>query len=308
MFLSVYGHVNLDLILNLPKFPEPNTSTEILDSHRYFGGTAGNIARISAVLGTPLHLVSYVGNNFPDDYANALRDSGADLTYLERVEEYHTPTCWIMSDQDHNQVAIMDQGPMKVLESFEPAPEPILGSEIIHIATGRPGFYMKVAQMAKEAGKTVAFDPAQEIHYVYTPETFKAILPYADIFFCNEAEAKRALEYMGLDDLTDLLEFVDTIVQTLGKDGSRIITKEGETFIPGVKVENPVDTTGAGDAYRAGFYAALFRGYSMEVAGAAGAVTASEVIKVAGGQTNIPTWEFVCRTLEDMGYSLQQKK
>ncbi len=304
MFLSVYGHVNLDLILNLPKFPEPNTSTEIIDSHRYFGGTAGNIARISATLGTPLHLVSYVGNNFPEDYRTALLDSGADLTYLERIEEFHTPTCWIMSDRDHNQVAIMDQGPMKVLENFEPRPEPILESEIIHIATGRPGFYMKVAKIAKEAGKTIAFDPAQEIHYVYTPETFRAMLPNADIFFCNEGEAKRALEYTHRTELPDLLEFVDTIVQTLGKDGSRIITSDGEITIPGVRVENPVDTTGAGDAYRAGFYAALFRGYPMEIAGIAGAITASEVIKVAGGQTNIPSWEFVCRTLEDMGHTL----
>jgi nucleoside kinase len=304
MFLSVYGHVNLDLILNLPKFPEPNTSTEIIDSQRYFGGTAGNIARISATLGTPLHLVSYVGKNFPDDYRTALLDSGADLTYLEKVEEHHTPTCWIMSDCDHNQIAIMDQGPMKVLESFEPVHEPIVGSEIIHIATGRPGFYLKVAQLAKKAGKTIAFDPAQEIHYVYTPETFRELLPYADIFFCNEAEGKRALEYTNKTELSDLLEYVDTIIQTLGKDGSRIITRNGEVTIPGVYVENPVDTTGAGDAYRAGFYAALFRGFSMEIAGSAGAITAAEVIKVAGGQTNIPSWEFILTSLREMGHDV----
>ena len=300
MFLSVYGHVNLDLILNLPKFPEPNTSIEIVDSHRYFGGTAGNIARIASSLGTPLHLVSYIGNNFPDDYTSALTNSGADLTYLERVEDFHTPTCWIMSDPNHDQIAVMDQGPMKVLDSFEPKEEPILGSEIIHIATGRPGFYHKVVKLAKEAGKTIVFDPAQEIHYVYTPETFNMILPFADIFFCNEAEASRALEYTGHSKLENLLEYVDTIIQTLGSKGSRIITKSGETIIPGVKVENPVDTTGAGDAYRGGFYAARYRGHSMEICCSAGAITAAEVIKVAGGQTNIPTWEFVESKLRSM--------
>ncbi len=303
MFLTVYGHVNLDLILNLPKFPEPNTSTEIIDSQRYFGGTAGNIARIAAALGTPLYLASYVGNNFPSDYYDALRDQGVDLTYLQRVEDFHTPTCWIMSDRDHNQVAIMDQGPMKVLDSFEPRPEPILRSENIHIATGRPAFYMKVAELAKKSGKTISFDPAQEIHYVYTPETFSALLPYADVFFCNEGEAQRALEYTGKDKLTDLLEYVDTIIQTLGSRGSRIVTEDDEIFIPGVKVKDPVDTTGAGDAYRGGFYAARYRGMSMKAGGAAGAITAAEVIKVAGGQTNIPSWEFVLEKLKDLGLS-----
>ena len=301
MFLTVYGHVNLDIILNLPTFPEPNTSTEIIDSQRYFGGTAGNIARIAGALGTPLYLSSFVGDNFPDDYRRALEDDGVDLTYLERMDAFHTPTCWIMSDRDHNQVAIMDQGPMKVLDTFEPRPEPILESEYIHIATGRPAFYMKVAEIARKAGKTIVFDPAQEIHYVYTPESFNALLPYADIFFCNEGEARRALEYTGKHELSDLLEFVDTIVQTLGKRGSHILTREEDIFIPVFEIGHPVDTTGAGDAYRGGFYAARFRGLSMEASGAAGAVTAAAVIQEAGGQTNIPTWEYVCGALQDMG-------
>jgi sugar/nucleoside kinase (ribokinase family) len=137
---------------------------------------------------------------------------------------------------------------------------------------------------------------------VYTPETFCRLLPYADIFFCNESEAQRALQYVGKKDITDLLDDVKTIVQTLGKRGSRIISADEEIFIPGVKVENPLDTTGAGDAYRGGFYAARYRGYSMEASGAAGAITASEVIKEAGGQTNIPSWEYVSDTLTELGF------
>jgi len=302
MFLSVYGHVNLDLILNLPKFPEPNTSIEIIDSKRYFGGTAGNIARITAALGTPIYLVSYVGENFPDDYLKALQGDGVDTTFLRSVPEYHTSTCWIMSDRDHNQIAVMDQGPMRDMEGFDPDPAPIESSNIIHMATGRPGFYRKVAEIARKYGKTIAFDPAQEIHYIYTPETFRMMIPYADIFFCNEGEGKRAIEYLELKELHDLLEYVDTIIQTMGKKGSRILTQKGETFISGVQVENPVDTTGAGDAYRGGFYAALYRKHPLEVCCAAGSITAAEVIKVAGGQTNIPSWGFVERSLIDSGY------
>ncbi len=302
MFLSVYGHVNLDLILNLPRFPEPNTSIEIIDSKRYFGGTGGNIARIAAALGTPLYLASFVGEDFPEDYMSALKNEGVDVRFLKRVKGYHTPTCWIMSDREHNQIAVMDQGPMRDMERFEPEIEPIRDSEIIHITTGRPGFYLKVAKIARKLGKRIAFDPAQELHYVYTSETFNAMMEYADIFFCNEAEAKKALEFSEKKELSDLLEEVEVIVQTFGKKGSRILTREGEHFIPGAKVEKPVDTTGAGDAYRGGFYAALYRNYPLEVCGAAGTITASEVIKVAGGQTSIPSWEFVEKGLRARGY------
>ncbi|MCK4614040.1 MAG: carbohydrate kinase family protein [Thermoplasmata archaeon] len=302
MFLSVYGHVNLDIILNLPRFPEPNTSIEIIDSRRYFGGTAGNVARIAAALGTPLYLVSYVGEDFPEDYLAALLNEGVDVGYLKRVNGYHTPTCWIMSDKAHNQIAVMDQGPMKDMENFEPDRAPIENSEVIHIATGRPGFYMKVVETARKLGKRIAFDPGQELHYVYRPESFLDMLRYADIFFCNEGEGRKALEYSKKSELTDLLNEVGTIVQTLGKRGSRILTKEEEIFIPGVEVENPVDTTGAGDAYRGGFYAALYRGLTLEACGAAGAITAAEVIKVPGGQTNIPSWGFVEENLKARGY------
>jgi len=37
-FLTVYGHVCLDQILDLERFPEPNTSVDIREKHRYFGG------------------------------------------------------------------------------------------------------------------------------------------------------------------------------------------------------------------------------------------------------------------------------
>ena len=39
----------------------------------------------------------------------------------------------------------------------------------------------------------------------------------------------------------------------------------------------------------------------MEASGAAGAITAAEVIRKAGGQTNIPTWDFVHAVLKDLG-------
>ena len=208
--------MNLDLILNLPRFPEPNTSIEIIDSKRYFGGTGGNIARISAALGTPLYLASFVGEDFPEDYMSALKNEGVDVRFLKRVKGYHTPTCWIMSDREHNQIAVMDQGQMRDMERFEPEIEPIRDSEIIHITTGRPGFYLKVAKIARKLGKRIAFYPAQELHYVYTAETLNAMMEYANMFFCNEAEAKKALEFSKKRSFLTCLRRLRSLYRPLG--------------------------------------------------------------------------------------------
>jgi len=49
--------------------------------------------------------------------------------------------------------------------------------------------------------------------------------------------------------------------------------------------------TGAGDAYRGGFYAGLSRKLDLYRCGLIGATVAGFVIERRGTQTNIPTWE-----------------
>jgi len=111
-FLGVYGHVILDYIANLEALPAPNTSVQILDRQRFFGGTGGNIARISAHLGVRTALASFVGEDFPPEYREALATGGVDLTDLRVVPGISTPTAWIFTDRRGNQIAIVDQGPM----------------------------------------------------------------------------------------------------------------------------------------------------------------------------------------------------
>src|SRR5207249_10879304 len=110
-FLGVFGHVILDYIVNLEALPEPNTSVQILDRERFFGGTGGNIARIAAHLGVPTALASFVGGDFPPEYQEALSADGVDVADLRVVPGVDTPTAWIFSDRRGNQIAIVDQGP-----------------------------------------------------------------------------------------------------------------------------------------------------------------------------------------------------
>jgi len=75
-YLTIYGHVCLDQIMSLDKFPEPNTSVDILVKHRYFGGTGANIATVAAALGVPTALVSYVGSDLPADFRENMESRG----------------------------------------------------------------------------------------------------------------------------------------------------------------------------------------------------------------------------------------
>ena len=83
----------------------------------------------------------------------------------------------------------------------------------------------------------------------------------------------------------DLLELTGNVVLTLGDRGCRIFEKNGKVHsIPAEKVREPVDPTGAGDAFRGGFYAAMARGLSLEMCGRVGCCTAASVISFPGPQ------------------------
>ncbi len=292
-FLGVFGHVNLDYIISLPSLPETNTSIEMLDQTIYYGGTGANIARWAAKLGVKTALASFVGPDFPEDFESAMRNDGVDLTGLVKKEGYATPTCWIMTDPQQDQVAIINQGPMKDMDDFEISKHTVEKSELIHIGTGRPAHYRKAMEHAKAHGKRIAFDPAQEIHYVYDAGTFSELLEMADYLFVNRGELKRAMEYLGMGDKLDLLAHIETLILTKGKEGSEIITKDKVYEIPAVSPLKYLDPTGAGDAYRAGFYAGLSRSMDLETCGKLGASAASFALENIGPQENIPDWDAV---------------
>ena len=290
-FLGVFGHVVLDHILSVPTLPVPDRTVRVLARHRTFGGTGGNIARIAARLGVPTALASFVGEDFPDDYRSALKASGVDLRDLRSVRGYGTATVWIFSDPKGNQTAVVDQGPMAHASKFALLTHAVTSSRVVHLGTGRPEYYRRVAALAERLGKVIAFDPSQEIHYVYTAASFLGLLRRADYFFGNEPEVLAALRFARLRRSRDLLRYVDVVVRTRGERGSEVMAADGTTPIPALRPRRVVDVTGAGDAYRAGFYAGLHRGYDPVRCAFLGSSVASFVVEAAGTQTNIPTWD-----------------
>ena len=87
----------------------------------------------------------------------------------------------------------------------------------------------------------------------------------------------------GLD-RKKLLERTATIITTLGEQGSRISTRDGETSITAIKPEKVVDPTGAGDAYRAGLIKGLIQGKNIEEGTRMGSACASFAVESYGTQ------------------------
>ncbi|MFQ5883680.1 MAG: carbohydrate kinase family protein [Thermoplasmata archaeon] len=299
-FLGVFGHVVVDNIFSVPRLPAPNSSIATAGREVLYGGTGANMAVIASCLGVRTALASFVGEDFPDEYLRLLRDANIDLKDLEVMKGYSTPQAWIFVDPDQNQVTIIDQGAMGDANKFELQKHTIESSQVIHIGTGRPEYYHRVTDMASNLNKEIAFDPAQELSYVYTAESFQSIIQRSNYFFANESEIEQALSYLCLKETNDLLEYVDVLIVTKGERGSTIFTQDDQISIPSIKPKHIRDITGAGDAYRAGFYAGLERKQDLEKCGFIGAATASFILEEKGPQTNIPTWESIEARLRNL--------
>ncbi len=297
-FLGVFGHVVVDNIFSVPRLPKANSSMATSGPEIVYGGTGANIAMVATKLGVRTALASFIGEGFPKGYRSALKKAGVDIQDLRTVGGYSTPQAWIFSDPDQNQMTIIDQGPMKEAANFELQSHTVESSQMIHIGTGRPEYYQRVADLASSLGKKISFDPAQELSYVYTSESFRGIVQKADYFFGNQREVQTAMAYLNLKEDTGLLDFVDVLIATKGGKGSTIITQDKRLFIPSIQPDRVEDATGAGDAYRAGFFAGLQKGSDLERCGLIGSATASYVVEKKGPQTNIPTWEQIEERIE----------
>ena len=246
-YLLYFGHVNLDILLRVEELASVGESRGVVDYEYRWGGTAYNAYRTLKNLGVPVKIFSVIGRDIEEELDG----------YFVRDEK--NPTCWIMSD-GREQMAYIYQGKWRKEEELKIDLRVIDNFQWLHFSTGNPDFYLKIAKYAKYRGKKIGFDPSQEIHYLYDEEKFVNMLSYADIFFGNEREYEKAVKYAG-----DRL-FEKVVVRTEGERGASIYIPDRGWIRKGGFKREPVDTTGAGDSFRAGFYAALYRGYDFEKA------------------------------------------
>ena len=107
--------------------------------------------------------------------------------------------------------------------------------------------------------------------------------PQQRLLIANDYEMALISERTGIDK-GGLMQLTDVLVTTLGEQGTRITTVEGEMLVPCVPTENVVDPTGAGDAFRGGLILGLIRKEGLERAAQIGSACAHFVIQQRGTQ------------------------
>ncbi|AXE89711.1 carbohydrate kinase family protein [Streptomyces sp. Go-475] len=263
-----------------------------------YGGVAANIALGLARLGLRPVLVGAVGRDF-GEYDAWLRGNGVDTGSVHVSDTLHTARFVCTTDLDLNQIAtfyagaMAEAGRVRLASVRERAGE--LGLAVV--APNDPQAMLSLAAECRELGIPFAADPSQQLARLDGPQT-RRLTEGSRLLFTNEYEAALLQERTGWT-REQVLERTGAWIVTRGAAGADI-GRPGEPWlhVDAVPANTVADPTGVGDAFRAGFLAALARGLPYPDAGRLGCALAAVALQGVGPQTYKVTSADLLLTIE----------
>lgn len=248
------------------------------------GGCAANISFGLGCLGLRPVLVGAVGEDFVE-YRSWLERHNVDCDSVHVSQTKHTARFVCTNDSAMAQIASFYTGAMSEAREIELAPivARVGGADYVLVGPNDPEGMLRHTQECRDRGYPFIADPSQQLAFG-DGEMIRELIDGATILFANEYESALIAQKTGWSD-ADVLGRVRTRVVTLGPHGVRV-ERAGEEPIEVAAVPEitRVEPTGVGDAFRAGFLAALDWGLSLERAAQLGCLLAVYVIEQVGTQ------------------------
>ncbi|WP_433337269.1 ribokinase [Spirillospora sp. CA-294931] len=284
----VVGSVNADLVVGVQRRPEPGETVLGSDLSTFPGGKGANQAVAAARLGGRVGILARIGDDGHGDLLkNALSRAGVDLGHLI-LTPGPSGVALITVGPDGDNSIIVSPGANGRLEptDVERAGTLIAGAGVVSFQLEIPPATVAAAALAAErAGARVVLN-------LSPPAPVPGeLLALCDPLVVNEHEAAFLLG--DRDDPETMARGLlalgpRSVVVTLGAEGALAADGSGVTAVPSPKAD-PVDTTGAGDAFTAALCLRLARGDTLvEAAGYAARVGAAAV-RGQGAQSSYPT-------------------
>jgi adenosine kinase len=246
------------------------------------GGVGGNIAYALGLLGQAPMLVGAAGGDFTE-YRAALEQVGVDCSLVAVYPDVHTARFVCTTDTDMRQIASFYVGAMARAADISLAPVIAAGTELVLIAADDPAAMLRHTDECRAAGVPFAADPSQQLARMEGPE-IRRLVEGARYLLSNDYEWELLLRKTGWTE-AEVAQRVEVRITTLGENGSLLVGKDGSALKVSVVPETTrVDPTGVGDAFRAGFLAAISGGLSLERAAQLGSLVAVYVLETDGPQ------------------------
>jgi sugar/nucleoside kinase (ribokinase family) len=265
------------------------------------GGAACNTMVGIGMLGGDSRFIGSRGNdNYGEIFTKELQDSNVEP--IVAISDAKTGNCLAVITPDAQRSMFTFLGASTLLDPASLKPEMFKDTTITNIEgylLFNKDLMLAALKAAKASGSLIALDLASfEVVNASRDILEDIIKEYVDILMANEDEAKA---YTGYDDeqkaLETLSQNVTYAVLKIGKRGSYVSHNNKITRIHAQSGGSPVDTTGAGDLWAAGFLFGIAHGFTIEKSGNLASACGYEVCQVIGTQLSADAWARIKKLL-----------
>ena len=218
------------------------------------GGAATYICLSSSFFAKNLNLVSVVGEDFPSDAIQMLKNKSVDIDGLQ-IKKGEKTFFW--SGKYHNDMNTRDtlDTQLNVLENFDPiVPKKYQESEFLMLGNLMPSVQKQVLSQMKKRPKLVVLDTMNFWMDLFMDD-LKEALKEVDVLTINDEEARQLSGEYSLVKAAKLILAMGPkyLIIKKGEHGALLFNNEEVFFAPALPLEEVFDPTGAGDSFAGGF-------------------------------------------------------
>lgn len=303
------GSLTTDVIVTpASSVPTPGTLRSVDSITTHVGGCASNAAIDIAKLGAPVLFAGKVGeDSFGSFVRETLNKNGVDTRGLVTDPTVSTTVSIVCIYETGERSFLYQPGSSSALRVEDIDKKLIDEADIVFYAgamlmqslDGAPAAEMM--KYAKSKGKYTVMDTAWDFEDKWLPKV-RDVIPYLDLFMPSIEEAQKITGETEIRDVAKKLFELGAanVIVKAGKDGA-LVCPAGEAWqmVPTYLGFKPVDTTGAGDSFCAGFLTGLSMGWDyMRAAQFANAV-GTHCIQKVGASTGIKPIADILKFMEE---------
>lgn len=291
------GSVTVDVIVKpVDSLPAPGVLQAVSGISTHVGGCAANAANDLGLLGVPVSLACKVGaDSFGEMIVKEAAKNGVDTAGIVTGTEADTTVSVVCSSSTGERSFLYNPGSAAAF-TVEDIPEEVYqkadiifigGAFLLHSFDGEPA--AKFMERARRDGKMTIMDTAWDSWNRWLP-AIQPVLPHLDLFMPSYDEAVKITGETDLDAICDRLFALGsrTVIVKTGKDGAYICEDFDTRYaLPTYTHIKPVDTTGAGDSFCAGFMAGLAQGWDYRRSGEFANAVGTHCIMAIGASSGI---------------------
>jgi sugar/nucleoside kinase (ribokinase family) len=265
------------------------------------------MAAIASLGGNGAYIGKVKADYFGQVFRHDMNSIGVHFSNEATTDGPATGRCLVLVSPDAQRTMCTDLGAASTLGTTDLNPGVIQNSRVTYLEGylfDRPEAqraFIRAAEYAHDSGHKMSITLSDPFCVDRHRDAFRALVAeHIDILFANEEEIMSLYQVDVFDDAIQMLRksgHVDIACLTRSSKGSVIIHGDEVHIIDAEPAREVVDTTGAGDAYAAGFLYGFTQKLDLGTCGRIAAIAAAEVISHNGARPERDLAELVTERL-----------